>query len=353
MNGFPNAIRSWALPVLAVALAVAIFIADLLTELEIAVAVFYVFVVLISVRFFRRRGVVLVSLGCMALTVLSYFLNPAGALYPGLVNSGISLAAIAVTAYLALKIEASAVAALEARAQLAHFARVTTLGELTLSIAHEVNQPLTAVVTSGNACLRWLEAQPPNLDKAKQAMSRIVEDAGRASEIIRRVRGLARQTPTRKEPLDVNETIMEILALMKSELDKSDISLRTELGHHLPPVVGDKIQLQQVLLNLIINAAEAMREVKDGPRDLVVGTALGGTDGVTVTVRDTGVGLDQRQLDAMFEPFFTTRRDGMGMGLTISRSIIENHGGRIWASPNRPRGAMLQFTLPLGGEAAS
>jgi C4-dicarboxylate-specific signal transduction histidine kinase len=348
-----GAVPSSILPVLAAALAIAIFIADMLTELEIAVAVFYIFVVLMSVRFLRRRGVALVSAGCMALTILAYFLSHSGAPYPGLVNFGISLSAIGVTAYLALKIESAVVTAQEARVQLAHFARVTTLGELTLSIAHEVNQPLTAVVTSGNACLRWLDLQPPNLDKAKQAMQRIVEDASRASEIIRRVRGLARQAPARNEPLSINETIQEILALMKSELDKSDISLRTELAHHLPLLVGDRIQLQQVLLNLIINATEAMKETREAPRELTVSTALGGSDKVVVAVRDTGPGLDQRQLEGMFEPFYTTKHEGMGMGLTISRSIIENHGGRIWATPNDPRGATFQFTLPLGGKEVS
>jgi signal transduction histidine kinase len=348
-----RAAPSSVLPVVAAALAIAIFIADMLTELEIAVAVFYIFVVLMSVRFLRRRGVALVSAGCMALTILAYFLSHSGAPYPGLVNFGISLSAIGVTAYLALKIEWAVMTAQEARMQLAHFARVTTLGELTLSIAHEVNQPLTAVVTSGNACLRWLELQPPNLGKAKQAMQRLVEDASRASEIIRRVRGLARQAPAHKGPLSINETIVEILALMRSELDKSHISLRMELAHHLPAVVGDRIQLQQVLLNLIINATESMRDTRDGPRELTVSTGLDDSDKVIVSVRDTGVGLDQQQIDGMFEPFFTTKSEGMGMGLTISRSIIENHGGRIWATPNGRHGAMFQFALPVGGEEAS
>jgi C4-dicarboxylate-specific signal transduction histidine kinase len=229
----------------------------------------------------------------MALTLLSYFLTPAGSPYAGLVNCVISLSAIGATTYLALKIQSAEVAVHEARAQLAHVARVTTLGELTASIAHEVNQPLAAVVASGNACLRWLGGEPPNLEKARQAVERIVKDANRASEVIGRVRSLAKREPPRKDWLNMNETIIETIALTRSELEKNHIVLRTQLSDDLQPVWGDRIQLQQVILNLIVNAIEGMSAVDGGPRELLVSSTKDESKGVLVAVRDTGAGLTQ------------------------------------------------------------
>ncbi len=338
------------LPVVAAILAIAIFVVDTVTDLEIAVAIFYVAVVLLSVSFCRKRGVLLVSSGCMGLTILSYVLTPSGSRHAGLVNEAISLSTIAATAYLALKIKSTEAAVHEARGQLAHIARVTTLGELMTTLAHEINQPLAAVVTSGDACLRWLAGEPPNLEKARQAVERIVKDANRASEVIGRVRSLARRSPPREEWLNVNEVISETLALTRSEIEQNRVALRTQLATDLPLVPGDRIQLQQVILNLTINAIESMSAVAAGPRELLVGSSQDGSKDVVVVVCDSGSGLDRTQLDHLFDAFYTTKPEGMGMGLTISQSIIEAHGGRVWATQNAPRGAAFQFTLPTSRE---
>ncbi len=337
---------SAVLPVVIVVLALGIFIVDTVTELEVAVAVFYVAVVLVAIGAFRRRGVILVSAGCMALTVLSYFLTPVGAPRSGLVNGLISLAAIGVTTYLALKIASAEVAMHEARAQLAHIARVMTLGELTASIAHEVNQPLAAIVTSGNACLRWLAAEPPNVEKAQLAVGRIIADANRASEVIGRVRHLAKPAPLRKEWLNVNETIQEILALTMSEAQAGDVTLKTEFADDLPPVLMDRIQVQQVVLNLVVNAIEAMAAGGGQVRSLTISTARDGPKAVRVSVADTGIGLEPAALARVFDAFYTTKQEGMGIGLAISRSIIEDHGGRVWATAQPGGGAVFAFTLP-------
>jgi C4-dicarboxylate-specific signal transduction histidine kinase len=340
------------LPFAVAGLAIVIFVVDTVTDLEIAVAVFYIAIVLMSVSFCERRGVVLVSVGCMALTVLSYFLTPTGEPRAGLINCIISISAIGATTYLALKIESAKTAVHEARAQLAHIARVTTLGELTASIAHEVNQPLAEVVTSGNACLRWLAVEPPNLEKAKRAVERVLRDAGRASDVIGRVRSLAQRAPPQKKWFNLNEAILEILTLTDSELQKNLISLQAQLADDLPLVLGDRVQLQQVILNLIINAIDALGAVIDGRRELAVRSARDGPKDVVVTVRDSGNGLGPGKLDRVFDAFYTTKRNGMGLGLTISRSIIEAHGGRLGAAPNTPRGTIFQFTVPIEGEAA-
>jgi len=336
------------LPVTAAALAIGIFVADTLTDLEIAVAVLYVAVVLMSVGFCRKRGVVLVSLGCMALTILSYFLTQSGSPTTGLINCGISLLAIGATTFLVLKIESAQLTAQEAKAQLAHVARVTTLGELTASIAHEVNQPLAANVINGNASLHFLAAQPPNLEEARQAIECIVKDANRASDVIARVRGLARRTPPQKELLNINETINEIVQLTASEIQNKHVFLRVQLSDDLPLVPGDRVQLQQVILNLILNAMDAMYGTAEGSRELLVSTMADKANIVLVAIHDTGSGLEQGKIENLFNAFYTTKHDGMGMGLAISRTIIEAHGGRIWAGPNTPRGAVFRFTLPAG-----
>jgi PAS domain S-box-containing protein len=232
-----------------------------------------------------------------------------------------------------------------AQAELAHVTRVTTLGELTSSIAHEVNQPLAAIVTNGNACLRWLAGQPPNLEEARLAVGRIIKDGHRASEVIGRIRALVKKTPPQKEWLDINEILFEVIALARSEVQRHRVSLQTQLSGDLPLVRGDRIQLQQVVLNLVINGIEAMCGVNERPRQLRVRSEKDGVNGVLVAVRDSGIGLDTETLAHLFDPFYTTKSTGMGMGLAISRSIIEGHGGRIWAEPNAPQGAVFQFTL--------
>jgi two-component system, LuxR family, sensor kinase FixL len=236
------------------------------------------------------------------------------------------------------------------QAELAHVTRVTALGELTASIAHEVNQPLAAVVTNGNACLRWLARQPPDLLEAQQAVGRIIKDGNRASEVIGRIRRLVKKAPSRKDWVDLNDIIHEVIALAQSEIQRHRISLITQLSDGLPLVLGDRIQLQQVILNLIINGIEAMSRLKEEPRELLINAGKDDSNGLLlVAVRDTGMGLDSANLDQLFDAFYTTKPDGMGMGLAISRSIIEAHGGRLWATVNSPHGAVFQFTLPAGG----
>jgi PAS domain S-box-containing protein len=238
----------------------------------------------------------------------------------------------------------------KAQAELAHVTRVMTMGELTSSIAHEVNQPLTAVVTNGNACLRWLATQPPNLDEARESVGRIIRDGHRASEVIGRVRASFRKATPEKARLDINGLIQDVVALVPSEMRRNHILLRTELMADLPPVLGDRIQLQQVLLNLIINSIEAMSAVTDRPRKLLIRSQRHEMDGVLVAVEDSGVGIEVQNLAQLFDGFFTTKPDGLGMGLSISRSIIEAHSERLWATASQPSGAVFQFTLPVDGE---
>ena len=235
-------------------------------------------------------------------------------------------------------------ALVKAQAELAHVTRVTTLGEMTASIAHEINQPLAAVVNNASACLRWLAAN--NVEEARRSAELIRADGHRAGEIIGRIRALAKKSPPRKDWLDINETILEVTALARSEIQKNRVSLQTQLSSDLPLILGDRIQLQQVILNLIINAIEAMSGAGDGPRELQVGSAKDESQGVRVAVRDSGPGLDPESINHIFTAFFTTKPQGMGMGLAISRSIIEAHGGRLWATANEDRGATFQFTLP-------
>src|SRR5271169_3334864 len=234
----------------------------------------------------------------------------------------------------------------EERQALAHANRVTTVGQLTASIAHEINQPIAAVVSNAQAALRWLDMQPPNPQEVRESLWRIVKDGRRASEVISRIRALVRKAPARKEQLDINDTIREAVALIRSELRRNGISLRTQLTDGLPLVPGDRVQLQQVLVNLIVNAIEAL-SVGDGMRQLTIVSDGAPSNCVVVEVWDTGPGLDATDLDRLFQSFYTTKSDGMGMGLAISRSIVEAHGGQLSAAPNEPRGAVFRFTVPV------
>ena len=233
----------------------------------------------------------------------------------------------------------------DAQAELARVARVTTLGELTASIAHEVNQPLGAVVNAAGACRRWLDGDSPNLDEARIAVDWVIKEGNRASEVIRRVRALAKKTDLEKAPLDVNDVVREALALVRRELTSHRVSLRMELSSALPSILGDRIQLQQVIINLVINGLEAMQSVADRPRELVIRSRLDGTQQVLVSVTDCGVGISANDADRLFNAFFTTKASGMGMGLSICRSIVEAHGGRLWATTNETHGATFQFTV--------
>jgi len=235
----------------------------------------------------------------------------------------------------------------EVQMQLAHANRVATMGQLTASIAHEVNQPIAATVTNAQAALRWLGAEPRNLDEVQQALGRIVRDGNRAGAVVGRIRNLIKKEPPGNERVDINAAIREVIELTRSEAMKNGVSVQTNLVEDLPPVRGDRIELQQVILNLILNALEAMSEMSGGSRELVIGarkTEVG--DDVLVTVRDSGPGLILETLEHLFTAFYTTKPNGLGLGLSICRSIIESHGGRLWASANAPRGAVFQFTLP-------
>jgi PAS domain S-box-containing protein len=236
-----------------------------------------------------------------------------------------------------------------AQAELARANRVMLVGETAASIAHEVNQPITATVTNARTGLRWLAAQPPDLEEIRQILGRIVKDGQRAADVVVRIRALVKKSSTQKHRLDINETIQEVIFLTSSETHKNGISLRTQLASDLPPILGDRIQLQQVILNLIKNAVEAISGVEEGPRELLLSSGKDESQGVLVAVRDSGPGLDPDTAGHLFDSFYTTKPDGMGMGLAISRSIIEAHGGRLWATGNSGRGATFHFTLPSEG----
>jgi PAS domain S-box-containing protein len=236
----------------------------------------------------------------------------------------------------------------QTQADLARISRVTTMGELTASLAHEVNQPIAAAITNANTCVRWLTRNPPDVEEARETALRMVKDATRAAEIISRVRLLFKKGTAPREMVDINDVIREMIILLRSEANQHSVVIRAEFGADLPSVVGDRVQLQQVLMNLMLNGVEAMKDV-NGERELAVKSAL--KDGhLLISVSDTGVGLSSQHSDQIFNAFFTTKDHGTGMGLSISRSILESHGGRLWAAANSPRGASFCFTLPIDHE---
>jgi PAS domain S-box-containing protein len=238
-------------------------------------------------------------------------------------------------------------ALVEARTELARVARVTTMGELAASIAHEVNQPLAAVITNASACLRWLAATPSNMAEANAAVQRVIRDANRAGEVIVGIRAFLKRGQPRKTQLQMGEIVREVVILAQGEARTHEVAMRVESAADLPPVLADQVEVQQVLLNLILNAIEAMSTVTERARVLEVATAKHGADEVVVAVRDSGPGLDLGRMEQLFDPFYTTKPDGMGMGLAISRSIIDAHGGQLWAMPNDGPGATFRFTLPV------
>jgi C4-dicarboxylate-specific signal transduction histidine kinase len=330
--------------IIIILLALVIFAADTITDFEVAVAVFYVGVVLVSVFLLSRRGVIAVWATCMVLSVVSFLFTSSGDHEAGLTNLLISSVAICVVTFLALKNFAATVAAQAARNELAHVARLTALGELTVSIAHEVNQPLAAIVNSANACARWLDGKSPNLTKARQSIQRIVDDAHRAGDVIARVRAMATRLPSQKEWLNVGDTVSDILGLCAGQLSENGVDTRVTLEEGLPPVLADRIQIQQVMLNLILNAIDAMAGEAPGFRLLEVAVErIGNT--VVWSVKDNGIGLSGNDVSKVFDAFFTTKSSGLGIGLAISRTIVEAHGGRIWANPNAI-GTTFLFSLP-------
>jgi PAS domain S-box-containing protein len=238
----------------------------------------------------------------------------------------------------------------ESQIALAHANRVTTMGELTASIAHEVNQPLAAVIANAEACLRWLDRETPDLDAARRSVEWVIDDGNRASEVIRRVRSLANKAEIEKVPLDIKDLISEVISLMQRELISHQVTLRTEFAPGLPMILGDRVQLQQVIINLVMNGIEAMQSVEDRPRELVIRSRQEKIQQILVSVMDCGVGISAENADRLFNAFFTTKSSGMGMGLSICRSIIEAHGGRLWVTANVPHGATFQFTLPVNAD---
>ncbi|MCU1296285.1 MAG: hypothetical protein JWO91_563 [Acidobacteriaceae bacterium] len=238
----------------------------------------------------------------------------------------------------------------QAQADLAHANRVTTMGELTASLSHEVNQPIAAAVTDANTCLRWLMRDQPDLEEASQAASRMVKDATRAAEIISGIRLLFKKGTAQRELVDVNKVIREMVVLLHGEATRSSISIRTELAEELPQITGDRVQLQQVMMNLMMNSIDAMKDV-DGTRELIIKSQPGEDEQLMISVSDTGLGLPAQQADRIFSAFFTTKPHGTGMGLRISRSIVESHGGRLWAADKSSRGATFHLTLPTKADA--
>jgi C4-dicarboxylate-specific signal transduction histidine kinase len=232
------------------------------------------------------------------------------------------------------------------QSELAHANRVATMGQLTASIAHEIKQPIAAARTNAAAALRFLDTSPPDVAEVREALACIVNDTDRTNDVVDRIGSLIKKAPPRKEVVDLNGAILEVTALTHGEALKAGVTVGTQLASELPTIQCDRVQLQQVMLNLIVNAIQSMRAVEDGNRELHISTAHVAPERVCVAVRDTGVGLRPESLTRLFEPFYTTKPDGMGMGLSICRSIIEAHGGRLWATNCEPRGALFQFTIP-------
>jgi PAS domain S-box-containing protein len=448
--------------------ALAIFLLDVATPSDIAVSVLYVVVVLMATTFCEARGVWLVFLGCVGLTLLGQVLAPSGSPVVGLSNTALASMAMGLTALVGVQRRSAETALREmelldlthdpifsrevdhvivawnrsaeelygwtaaeaigkvshqllntafpipigdimaelsrtgrwqgelvcrkrdgtlvilashwglkayepwrpavileidhditerrrtqeklwqAQEDLARVNRVMLMGELTASIAHDVNQPIAAASASAEACALWLAADPPNIGEALIALEGVVIGCHHAGEVIGRVHGLLRKRPPRKGRVDINEVIREVITINEASSHRNRVMVRTRLAPDLPVITADRVQLQQVVLNLIVNAVEAMKAEDTGPRDLTVGSSRGEFDEVFVEVRDSGPGLDPAHLDRLFGSFRTTKANGLGLGLAISRSIVEAHGGRIWAEPNVPRGAVFRFTMPIG-----
>jgi C4-dicarboxylate-specific signal transduction histidine kinase len=361
------------LPLLTAALALAIFLFDTFSPMKIAVAVLYAIVILMSVGFLDRRGVLMVALGCGGLTVAAFL---AGLRHTGfeahLLRGAVALSSIAIATALAHRSQvAMAVlrdnerrwsgiiieralaerALAEARAELAHVSRVVTLGELTASIAHEVKQPLAAIVTDAQACQRWLDRPVPALEEARACAGRIAGQAHRADQVVQRLRDLTRKAAPERAAVDLDAVIGEAAELMRREIADHGVALQLRLAPGLPAVPGDRIQLQQVLINLMVNAVQAM--VAAPRRELTIETGEGAAGEVLVTVGDTGIGLAAEELPRLFTPFRTTKPGGMGLGLSICRSIVEAHGGRIRAVRNAGAGLTLHVSLPAADRGAA
>lgn len=334
---------------LTVVVMAAIFLIDTQTSYEVAVSVFYTGVILTAARVLSRRALMVLTGLCIAITLLSFWMTPRGDYRAGLINMSISIVSILVTSYLILKMEAARAAAHDAQAQLLRFARVKNLEGLTTSIAHEINQPLAAIVTSGNACRRWLAHDPPNLDKARQALERILADACRVDTIIARVRSITKGAPPCQTAFVFNEAIEEMVAMSQGEMARSGIALTVDLSPDLPRVLADRVQIQQVMGNLILNAIEATASVPASRRAICVGSARQ-NGSMVFTISDSGVGLPAGSDRHLFEAFWTTKKTGIGVGLSISRAIVEANGGYIRGESNAHGGAVFVFSVPAAGK---
>ena len=342
LRGKSETAARWALML---SLSAAIFVGDTVTDLEIAVAVLYVAVVLIAASFLTTRGVLAVSIGCVGLTLASFLLSRGGAYGAGLVNCALSVSAIGATAYLALKSSEAALAEQTARTQLIRLARVNSLSETTASIAHEVNQPLTEIVASGNACLNWLASEPPNLPKARQAVERMISDANRTSGIVARVRNLYKQPRLNATWIDATAVVNEALALSENELERNNVAVSTKFEDEPLAIFAEAVQIELVLLNIVLNAVESVVQ-ETSNRQIFIEVSSMDEKIIEFIVRDTGRGIAPDKLEPIFDAFYTTKPEGTGIGLAISRSIVEAHGGRIWASTNVKEGAEFHFLLP-------
>jgi C4-dicarboxylate-specific signal transduction histidine kinase len=325
----------------------AIFAADTLTDYAVAAACFYAAVILAASRILNPRGLVLLAAACVALTGVSFFLTRFGTYRIGLVNSAIGMLVIVITTYLSLKMEAAKAAVQEAQARLLRVARASTVGELTTSIAHEVNQPLAAIASSAEASQRWLAQDPPNVDKARQTLARILADAHRASDVIARIRGLTRGASPERLGFDLNQAVLEMLALSRSELEQHAVIVTTQFDDELPLVLGDRVQVQQVIGNLILNAVDAMDGIPAAARRLTLRSLRVDGGRVALSVRDHGSGLPLEAPERVFDAFWTTKSGGLGLGLSLSRSILEANGGQIRAEPAEGGGAHFVFELPI------
>ena len=331
---------------------VVLFLIDTTTRYEVAVSVFYTVVILAMAHVLAARGLMRLTGACIGLTWLSFFITTDGDYRAGLINMLISTVAILITGYLAYKAEAARTAAHDAQERLQRLSRIHSLEGLTTSIAHEINQPLAAIVTSGHACRRWMEQDPPNLDKARQAIHRILGDVDRASGIITRVRNLTKGAPASTRPFVFNAAVREVLALSQAELQRQAIALRADLADALPLALADSVQIQQVVANLLRNAMEASAAM-DVPRRSILLETLLVDDKIVLRVSDRGAGLPAGAQEKVFEAFWTTKHEGMGVGLSISRSMVEANGGHIWAEPRAPGGAVFAFSVPVAQEEAA
>ncbi len=334
------------------ALVAGVFILDTETSYDVAASGCYSVTVLFGVSLFRARGVMILACICAGLTALSAILTHSHEHGVALVNMLISVLALATATFLALRIVAVEAEARDAQAHVGRLTRMNSLGALTASIAHEINQPLTAILASGNAGVRWLAQAPPRMDRAQANFDRIVTEAGRAGDIIDRLRRLARGDPPSKTLIDLNAAIQEAAGLVKADYDRSGASLEFRLPAAAPVVLADPVQIQQVLHNLLSNALEAGDGHSKRRKHRVTLSCETVADEAVVTVADLGVGLPSDATEKVFDAFWTTKGSGIGMGLTICRSIVENHGGTMSIAANRPRGARVMFSLPASTRTA-